>query len=76
MVWYLLMIEEKNRYFVGWHNFRTGEVDYLRGSPESFEDYIPQVQAAQAVYKILVENMGEKPIQAALRVLSLSVGEK
>lgn len=57
-----------------WHNFRTGEDEYIE-TPKDFSDYVPQV-GGLGMYKILVEHEGMSPIDAAIKVLSVAVGEK
>jgi hypothetical protein len=57
----------------GWYNFRTGQTDY-QDIPTDFSNYIPQGVAEQGLYQIYIE-MGDMPIEAALKVLSRCVGD-
>lgn len=57
-----------------WHNFRTGEGEY-REAPKDFSDYVPQI-GGRGLYQLYVEHKGMGPLEAALKVLSLCVGEE
>lgn len=69
---YTETIEDKR---MKWFNFRTGQYDYIE-IPTDFSDYIPQSQAAQGMYRLLVYDMGVTPIEASLRVLNACAGKK
>jgi len=56
-----------------WHNFRTGEVDELTETPTDFSDYVPRIEAAQALYK-LYQEIGETPQEAFIRVMEQVTG--
>lgn len=58
-----------------WHNYKTGEAEYI-DTPEDFTNYIPQVPAAQKLYKLYVEHMNLLPINAACKVLEVCIGKK
>jgi len=59
---------------MGWHNYRTGETDWLQDAPADYSDYIPQDAAAQNMYHLLVDDMGELPTEACIKVLTACVG--
>lgn len=66
-----------------WHNYRTRQTDYLtesqsptRGTVENALDYIPQITAAQEMFKLLVKHEGLSVAQAMIRVLSVCAGVK
>lgn len=63
--------EPENEYY----NFRTGQFDVLEGSPTDWSPYISQNPATQGMYSILVEECGWNPLDAALRVTIVSLGE-
>lgn len=64
----------------GWHNFKTGETDYLsQGASLNFDDeqakrYIDQSVAAQGYYECSRE-LGLSVFEAMLNTLSVSAGE-
>lgn len=69
------MITEKFYDFrMYWHNFKTGEYELI-DTPADFSDYIPQDPAAQGLYSVYIQ-LGDKPLEAALKVLLACVGEK
>lgn len=52
-----------------WHNFRTGEYEYLSEVPtERMHDYIPQYPPAQMLYQ-LHRKLGKTELEAAREVL-------
>ena len=53
----------------GWHNYKTGETDFISGAPEDLNDYIPQDGPSQNMYNLLREKMGKTEIEAAIEVL-------
>ena len=55
------------------HNFQTGETDYRQFPIEDWSPYIPQVPAAQLLYRLYIE-MGEPPVTAAEKVLRVVTG--
>jgi hypothetical protein len=57
-----------------WENLRTREIDYVEGTPENLEDYIPQNAAAQSLYIIYTKTLKMDKLEAAIRILGLSVG--
>lgn len=67
---------ERPRPLIGWRNMRTGETEYRSTPPQDFSDYIPQDESAQALYRLYVERVGDAPIEAALKVLRISLGEQ
>lgn len=54
-----------------YENLRTGKTDYLPEPPQEWSDYIPQYESSQALYR-LYQEMGDAPIDAAIKVLELS----
>ena len=56
-----------------WHNFVTGKDEYIE-TPKDFSDYVPQI-GGRVLYQLYVEHKGMKPIEAACKVLEMSVGE-
>ena len=52
-----------------YYNFRTGTYDYLTQSPADWSDYIPQIDAARALYSLYQEAYGDTTIEAARKVL-------
>lgn len=69
------LTSERPRPLIGWHNMRTGETEYRSTPPQDFSDYIPQNESAQALYRLYVQ-LGDAPIEAALKVLKICVGEQ
>lgn len=61
--------EQRQQVATGWHNFRTGETDWLYESPTDYSDYISQHPSAQMLYR-LYQEMGDTPQEAALKVLT------
>lgn len=61
----------KQQFATGWHNFSTGETDWLYESPTDYSPYISQQPSAQALYR-LYQEMGDTPQQAALKVLTIT----
>lgn len=57
-----------------WFNYVKGEYEYI-DTPTDFSNYIPQIPAAQSMYRLLVNNMGETPLKACAKVLEACVGE-
>ena len=55
-------------------NFRTQQYDYLLAAPEDWSDYISQTEAAQNLYR-LYQQLGDTPVDAALKVLKIAVGD-
>jgi len=55
------------------YNFKKQDIDYLDEAPTDFSDYIPQIEAAQTLYKFYQET-GLAPIHAARKVLEICVG--
>ena len=53
-----------------WHNFKTGEYEYLDESPTDYSDYIPQSDAAQGLYRLYIEHFDKSPQEAAKEVLT------
>lgn len=43
--------------------------------PSDYADYIPQDESAQALYRLYVQ-MGDAPLDAAVKVLKICVGEQ
>ena len=60
--------------FKAYHNYRTGETDYLSASPDDWRDYVPQHQAVLGMYEMLVE-LGTSPAEAAVKVLTAVIGD-
>jgi len=58
---------------IAYFNFRTGEWEYLTQTPADWSDYISQNESAQALYSLYQQAYGDTPIEAALKVLNLSV---
>jgi hypothetical protein len=57
---------------IRWYNYKTSEHELIE-TPTDFADYVPQSQSAQSMYRCYLE-LGETPIEAAIRVLSACVG--
>lgn len=67
------MTKDKRMY---WHNFDTGEADYVE-APKTDEEavkYLP-IGAARNLYTLYREHEGLKVIEAMTRILSHCVGE-
>ena len=56
-----------------WYNFRKQEYEYIP-TPTDFRDYIPQQQAAQALYQLYLQG-GDAPIIATRKILEISTGK-
>lgn len=56
-----------------WNNIKTGETDWLYETPENLADYLPQDDACQNMFKLLVET-GQEPLDAFIRVLTAATG--
>ena len=56
-----------------WFNYATQQHEY-RSTPADFTNYIPQNPAAQGLYQCYIQ-MGETPIEAAIKVCRACVGE-
>ena len=56
-----------------WYNFVTDKYEYIE-TPKDFSNYVPQI-GGRGLYEIYTEHKGMKPIEAALKVLSLVVGK-
>ena len=56
-----------------WYNFKKEEYEYIE-TPVDFSDYLPQYDAAQALYRLYIET-GDSPIQACVKVLERVVGK-
>ena len=61
-----------NTMTMAYTNQRTGETEYLAATPQDWSDYIPQNEAAQALYRLYQET-GDAPIEAAKKVLEFVV---
>jgi hypothetical protein len=59
-----------------WYNYRTQAHDRLAETPQDFKDYIPQSDAEQNMYSLLVHKTGYRPINAAIKVLEAGSGER
>lgn len=57
-----------------YYNCRTNEYEYLHFAPSDWSDYIPQDEHSQALYRLYVIG-GDKPVEAAKKVLKLWVGK-
>jgi len=57
-----------------WFNYVRNEYEYIE-TPADFSDYVPQL-GGRGMYQIYVSHYGMKPIDAALKVLKASIGEK
>lgn len=57
-----------------WFNYVKQDYEYVE-TPTDFSQYIPQSQAAQSLYTLLINHMNKAPIEAALHVLNACVGE-
>lgn len=66
-------MNEPKPMFKSWYNYRTKQFEEC--NPVTYEDYIPQMPAAQGLYQCLVM-MGKTPLEAAADVLRACVGEK
>jgi hypothetical protein len=54
-----------------WNNLKTGESEYLTTAPiERMEEFIPQLPAAQNLYRIHLK-LGKTPLDAAREVLEV-----
>lgn len=56
-----------------WFNYKTGEYDHHSGLPENMKDYIPQSDAAQNMFDLLVNDMGKGKGEAAIQVLTAGI---
>ena len=56
-----------------WYNFKTKEYEVTE--PTDYAEFIPQDNAAQNLYKLLIENMGKTPLDAAEEVLRAACGK-
>lgn len=56
-----------------YYNFRTRSYEERDMPPDDWSPYIPQIPAAQNLYRILVENMHKTPAEAAKHVLEILV---
>ena len=61
--------DEKNY----WYNFVNKEHEYIE-TPLDFSNYVPQI-GGRGLYQLYVQQ-GMKPIDAAIKVLSISVGKE
>ena len=59
---------------LGWHNFKTGQIEYIHGTPsaEKMHEFIPQIAPAQGLYDVYI-SMGKTPAEAAALVLQAIV---
>ena len=57
-----------------WYNFVTDEYEYIE-TPKDFSNYVPQL-GGRGLYELYVNHMGMTPIDAATKVLKISVGKE
>ena len=56
-----------------WYNFDTDEHDFI-DAPEDYSPYVPE-GAARNLYWLYVNHLGESPLDAAVKVLSVCCGD-
>ena len=59
-----------------WYNFKTGEYEHLDESPTDYSDYISQIDAVQSLYQLYIEHFDKSPQEAAIEVLTVSIGDR
>lgn len=76
-------MDAKLESFNAWHNYKTGQTDYLtesesptRGTVDYASAYIPQHIHAQALFRLYIQHQGLTVGQAMIKVLSLCAGVK
>ena len=56
-----------------WYNYVLKDYEYI-DTPQDFSAYIPQIDAAQALYRLYQSYEGLSPIESAKKVLLQVVG--
>lgn len=69
-----IYVERCKEMKLSWYNYKTKTFDEIE-CPADFTDYIPQTDAAQGLYKALIE-MGRTPLSAARYVFEAITGKE
>ena len=56
-----------------WYNYKMQEYECVSGIPIPLSDYIPQIPAAQRLYRLYILHIGCTPLEAAMKVLKACV---
>ena len=57
-----------------WHNFDTGETDYIEGTPKDLRPYLQDVAGSRNLFNLLVE-MGKEPHEVFINISMRLIGE-
>ena len=60
---------------LSWYNYKKEKYEYLDEKPEDYADYIPQIPAAQGLYRVHIA-MGKSPLIACKDTLLACAGIK
>jgi len=62
---------------IAWHNYKSGQTEYVHGMPseEKMREFIPQIAPAQGLYDVYIA-LGKTPAEAAILVLEAVIGER
>ena len=56
-----------------WYKYKMQEYEYVPDIPILLSDYIPQIPAAQSLYRLYILHMGCAPLEAAAKVLEACI---
>lgn len=55
-----------------WYNFKTAQIETIKGKILNYSPYIPQDPASQGLYRVYIK-MGDTPTESAIKVLNIHI---